>query len=251
MQEIPEPVPKSLLRERGMKQEKIWGYFQGDGVQIFSDSHVRLNYLFRRAERISGGRRLRILNIGVGNGWMERRCLGQKWDTCSLDPSEQAIGKLVLEGVGGKVGYVEEIPFPDRVFDVVFCSEVLEHLASDAFRTGLQEIWRVLKDGGVLIGTVPYKEDFENNMAVCPDCGKVFHRWGHMQVFDRAKLAEYLERSGLKVVAMRTKSFLNLSGLKFAGKAKVSLHLLLGRIGLTIASPSLYFQARKPPPAAD
>ena len=230
-----------------MKQEKIWGYFQGDGVGVFSDSRVRLNYLFRKAERISGGRRLKILNIGVGNGWLERCCFGRGWETYSLDPDEKAIAKLVSDGIRGKVGYIEKIPFPDRDFDVVFCSEVLEHLSPVQFSAGLQEIRRVLKDEGCLIGTVPYKEDFDNNMAVCPDCGKVFHRWGHLQVFDRGKLAESLAAAGLKVVITRTRSFLNLSELTSAGKVKAFLHLLLGRFGLAIASPSLYFHARKLP----
>ena len=230
-----------------MKQEKIWGYFQGEGVGVFADSARRLDYLFRRAERIAGGRTLKILDIGVGNGWLERRCLGRGWETCALDPNEEAIGRLIKEGVRGKTGYIEEIPFGDDEFDVVFCSEVLEHLSEDSLRAGLREIRRVLRADAFIIGTVPYREDFDVNMAVCPDCGKVFHRWGHVQVFDKARLAEKMHAAGLKVIDMRTRSFLDISGLPLAGKARASLHLLLGRMGLTIASPCLYFLAGKRP----
>jgi hypothetical protein len=46
---------------------------------------------------------------------------------------------------------------------------------------------------------------------------------------------------------MRTRSFLNLSGVPFPGRVKASLHLVLGWLGLTIASPSLFFLARKGP----
>jgi SAM-dependent methyltransferase len=161
-----------------MKQEKIWEYFQGEGAGIFLDSSARLDYLFRHVEKVSRGRRIRILNIGVGNGWLERRCLQAGMETCSIDPNEKAIAKLIEEGVSGKVGYIEEIPFADRDFDAVFCSEVLEHLSAEQYQAGLREVWRVLKEGGLLAGTVPYKEDFPINMAVCPSCGNVFHRWG-------------------------------------------------------------------------
>jgi SAM-dependent methyltransferase len=228
-----------------MNQEKIWEYFQGEGVGVFSGSAARLDYLFRSAERLFGRRKLRVLNIGIGNGWLERRCLERGWETCALDPSEHAVGTLAAEGVKGKAGFIDDIPFPDGGFDVVFCSEVLEHLSADTLRTGLQEIRRVLTEDGVLIGTVPYKEDLKNNMAVCPDCGKVFHRWGHLQVFDKQILLDVLGVAGWKIISMRTRSFLDLSGLNSLGKAKASLHLMLGWMGVAIATPSLFFQARK------
>jgi SAM-dependent methyltransferase len=45
-------------------------------------------------------------------------------------------------------------PVPDAAYDTVLCSEVLEHV-SDPW-SGLQEIRRVLRPGGVLLLTVPF-----------------------------------------------------------------------------------------------
>lgn len=45
--------------------------------------------------------------------------------------------------------------FPDNYFDLIICSEVLEHLDDDA--RGLQELRRILKKNGTLIVTVPHK----------------------------------------------------------------------------------------------
>jgi SAM-dependent methyltransferase len=50
-------------------------------------------------------------------------------------------------------GDIESMPFDDESFSTVVCTEVLEHVPYPA--TALAEIRRVLKPGGVLIGSVP------------------------------------------------------------------------------------------------
>jgi ubiquinone/menaquinone biosynthesis C-methylase UbiE len=47
-----------------------------------------------------------------------------------------------------------EIPLQDASVDVVVCTEVLEHLATPALC--VDEIWRVLKPGGIFIGSAPF-----------------------------------------------------------------------------------------------
>lgn len=46
----------------------------------------------------------------------------------------------------------EKVPFPDEYFDVVFCTNVLDH-TEDPDKV-LSEVYRVLKDGGVFVLTV-------------------------------------------------------------------------------------------------
>ena len=48
---------------------------------------------------------------------------------------------------------VENLPFPDHSFDLVTCTEVVEHL--EHYRSTLREINRVLKPGGTLVLTTP------------------------------------------------------------------------------------------------
>lgn len=90
------------------------------------------------------------------------------------------------------MGVVEHIPLPDSSADVVFSSEVFEHLSEDSLIAGLAEIARVLRPGGRLIGTVPYRENLAEQECLCPGCGLSFHRWGHMQSFTPERLANFL-----------------------------------------------------------
>lgn len=52
----------------------------------------------------------------------------------------------------------EHIPFPDGHFDAVICTEVLEHVSN--FQGLVDEIHRVMRDGGGAIITVPWSARF-------------------------------------------------------------------------------------------
>ena len=54
----------------------------------------------------------------------------------------------------------QRFPFADGAFEVVWCSEVLEHLFDPEF--ALREMHRILKPGGRLLVTVPYHGRFKN-----------------------------------------------------------------------------------------
>lgn len=175
-----------------MDQTKIWDYFQNEGIASFNRSQGRLEFLVRRLQP-----GMRVLNIGVGNGALERMAAKKGIDIWSLDPSDRAIERLRNElGLGSKaqVGFCQAIPFPDGCFDVVVMSEVLEHLDKESFDTSLAEVKRVLRPGGRLIGTVPARERLEDAMVICPKCGHRFHRWGHQQSFNTTTLTAALKQ---------------------------------------------------------
>ena len=53
-----------------MSQEKIWEYFQNEGVDSFDDGRPRYGCMALRSGRVlSAGSR--VLNIGVGSGMLE------------------------------------------------------------------------------------------------------------------------------------------------------------------------------------
>ena len=228
-----------------MNQDKMWDYYQTEGLDNFAPAAPRLSFLFRRARRearrASGPR---VLNIGVGSGWLERRCLEEGWETYSLDPSEAAVRKLEGSGVRGTVGRIEDIPHEDDFFDIVFCSEVLEHLPPPQARRAVREVARVLKTSGVLLGTVPFNEDLSRERVVCPSCGDVFHRKGHFQSFDLDGLRAVFP-DDLKVESAAVTYFYDWRSLNWKGKLIALAKQGLIRLGAHGVNENIFFVARK------
>jgi len=227
-----------------MNQDKVWDYFQTEGLEKFSLSVPRLNFLLNQARKIARARKMRVLNIGVGDGWLEKKCSAYGWDTHALDPIEAAIARVESAGVKGKVGHIETIPFADDFFDIVFCSEIIEHLSREQIQQGLSEVRRVLKPNGVLLGTVPFNENLFEGRVVCPDCGSVFHRIGHQQTFDTTTLPEVFPNS-LKLEIVRTEYFCDWPTLNWKGKAIAMVKKALLLAGVHGANENIYFAARK------
>jgi SAM-dependent methyltransferase len=57
----------------------------------------------------------------------------------------------------------QRLHYPDAHFDLVVASDVFEHVRDDA--AGFSEIFRVLKEGGSLVLTVPYDHDRQETIA--------------------------------------------------------------------------------------
>ena len=74
-----------------------------------------------------------------------------------------------------------DLPFADGCFDLVLCSEVLEHLEEKAQESALSEIARVASR--YLFVSVPWQQKIVPGLVRCPDCGSVFHVSGHIREF--------------------------------------------------------------------
>jgi SAM-dependent methyltransferase len=176
-----------------MEQSKIWDHFQStdSAVDIFQQSLSRYAHL---ASQTSTGDK--VLNIGVGRGGLERLLIQRGVDVYCLDPGERAIAQVRADldlGEKAQVGWSQSMPFVSEMFDAVIMTEVLEHLSDEVLSATLQEVRRVLKPGGRLIGTVPADENLADGYVLCPHCGENFHRWGHMQSFTHARLQGLLQ----------------------------------------------------------
>src|SRR5689334_6198986 len=92
------------------------------------------------------GRR-RILDVGAGTGWQARRLaeLGHDVEAVDLPHGEYTPQRIwPVRDYDGRT-----LPYPDRSFDVVFSSNVLEHV--DDLAALLPEIRRVIRPGGFAV----------------------------------------------------------------------------------------------------
>jgi SAM-dependent methyltransferase len=228
-----------------LNQDIIWDYYQNEAPESFDQSWGRQAFLVRKA-RVSP--RPKVLNIGVGTGIFEELALARGFDVYSLDPSPHSIevlrSRLGLGEDHAKVGYSQSIPFPDGCFNVVVMSEVLEHLADDVLHQTLGEVHRVLASGGHFMGTVPAREDLDANMVICPHCGERFHRWGHLQRFDIARMRALLAER-FEVEELEERFFVTWSRLNWKGKLSSFAKVALLRLGVHGSNETLYFRGQK------
>lgn len=226
-------------------QDAIWEHFQTAGRESFAGARPRL-------ERLLGllPGPCRVLNIGIGDGAFEALALRAGHQVHSLDPSEAAVealrGRLDL-GDRAAAGRMEAMPFAAAAFDAVVASEVLEHLDDDALEQALAEVRRVLRPGGVFLGTVPRREDLAAQYTVCPCCGQGFHRWGHAQSFSEDRLAALLARR-FEQVRVRAALFVAWERLNWAGRLAAGLKRCLLAAGRHGSGENLLFQAVRPGP---
>jgi len=227
-----------------VKQDNIWDFFQNrHEVDAFKRARPRYEFL---SKKIAPS--LKVLNIGVGKGGLEDILIAKNVDMFCLDPSVKSIEAIRhRHGLKEKaqVGYSQSMPFDDSYFDAVVMSEVLEHLDEDVTRLTLNEVKRVLKPGGIFIGTVPANEVLADNLVICPDCEKTFHRWGHVQSFSPARMLQLLFHFGFVDCQVEVRAFPDWNRRGAINLVKSGVRYILGRAGLSIANPNIYFNVRR------
>ena len=80
------------------------------------------------------------------------------------------------------------LPFNDNSYDIVFCNHVLEHIPDDT--KAMQELYRVLKPGGMGIFQIPQdlsrEKTFEDNSITDrKERAKIFGQYDHVRVYGR------------------------------------------------------------------
>lgn len=104
------------------------------------------------------------------------------------------------DGGGGAMVMVSDVtrlPFKDASFDLVICSEVLEHIPEHT--KAIAEIVRVLKPGCPLVVSVPrYLPE-----RICWALSDDYHneKGGHIRIYRTRELVSLLEKAGARCVA--------------------------------------------------
>jgi len=159
--------------------------------------NIRRRYqFFRRQLRPKAGHT--ILEIGSGGG-EALNIIPENATYIPLDLSHKNLAEIRRRASGRVVPAFADglnLPFSDGSFDIVIISEVLEHLTEPP--RALQEIERVLKTGGKVIVSVPYREKITYH--ICIHCNQPTPTNAHLHSFDENSLTGLLREAGLKPV---------------------------------------------------
>jgi SAM-dependent methyltransferase len=112
-------------------------YFSGD-----YDNKGRFMSYWHQANELIALKPRKVLEIGVGNGFLSGYLKRRGFDVTTLD-----IDPALKPDITGSV---LSLPLPDGSFDAVGCFEVLEHLPFENFPEALSEIRRVCSGGAVI-----------------------------------------------------------------------------------------------------
>lgn len=100
-----------------------------------------------------------VLDIGAGRGMTSLALARSGYHVVSIDEDgSPLVGITALAqhliatpqpAISPVRGSILDLPFPNNLFDVVFCRSVLHHLTD--LGVGLKEVYRVLKPGGIFV----------------------------------------------------------------------------------------------------
>ncbi|OYT26469.1 MAG: hypothetical protein B6U97_03825 [Candidatus Altiarchaeales archaeon ex4484_96] len=89
----------------------------------------------------------RILDAGCGEGVLVEEYQDKGYDIIGLD--------LDYSSKHVRTGDLRDMPFNDREFHLVLCLDVIEHLYFEDQKKALEEVYRVLRDDGLLLLAIP------------------------------------------------------------------------------------------------
>ena len=145
-----------------------------------------------------------LLDVGCGEGrhifgvmqdYPLMKCIGIDMDHESIKIAEEGYDyfkSISQAGAEFLKGSAYNIPFPDNFFDLVICSEVLEHLHE--YNDAVKEMHRVLKPGGKLYASVPASWPEK----ICWNLSKDYQNQpgGHLRIFNQKKLVSEIQDEG-------------------------------------------------------
>lgn len=161
-------MKKSYLGEKSaLLPEKYWSQFVCVGAA--SDWHYLLDRTIPKDKK-------KVLIVGVhgGRDYFYFKTAGYDVAGFDLFPDED-FGKVII-------GNIEDAKLPDKSFDVIVASAIIEHVDDD--HAALKNIRRILKDDGIFVIGIPFYNDWEVT---------------HMHIYSRESIRRLLKTAGFSV----------------------------------------------------
>ena len=126
-----------------------------------------------------------VLDVGCGEGFITNQLNPRCKRIIGIDYSEEAvkIAKTAHQDIDFFVMTATSLQFENQSFEKVLCLELFEHLTPLQALTSKKEFLRVLKPGGLIIGSTPLRNGEKSNP----------NTYSHIHEYSEAELLELLD----------------------------------------------------------
>jgi 2-polyprenyl-3-methyl-5-hydroxy-6-metoxy-1,4-benzoquinol methylase len=136
MNEFEETYWDFQIKERGYSFETIY--------------KANIMFLNKVKKYVDKRKKLKVLDIGCGYGFLLKLLEKENWDVYGADISQKALKEAVKNSNATlkKMNIERELKFEENVFDIITMFDLIEHLNSPYI--SLKNVKRLLKPGGIL-----------------------------------------------------------------------------------------------------
>lgn len=167
-----------------------------------------------------------ILELGAGYGDFINNIEAKNKIALDIDASSKKYAKKNVKFFVGKCTNLKFLK--NKTVDVVFASNLFEHLSHDELEMTIKELRRVIQDDGKLVLLQPnfyyaYKE--------------YFHDYTHKTIFTHIGLSDFLSTHGFKPIKIKPKFLPFSMQSKYSGKSIPKFLYIKPLINLYLNSP--------------
>lgn len=148
-----------------------------------------------------------ILDYGAGDGDLVQLLCERGLMAAAFEPADERANTL-RQKLAKFPNFLGCVDFEsENTYDVVFMTEVIEHILDEQLDNSLKKLNSLTKPGGIVIITCPNNEDLELDMVYCPVSNVLFNRWQHVRSFTNIALASLLSKYDFNEIATHKLTF--------------------------------------------
>ena len=116
-----------------------------------------------------------IIDVGCGDGTISN-ALKEKYNVVAVDTSVKALQYVKTKKLSASA---DNLSFRTNEFDLVFSSEMIEHLPEEIYAASINELKRI--SAKYIFLTFPNDENIEKQVTECTNCDYIFNKSYHMR----------------------------------------------------------------------